>query len=110
MKKQFYSHLVTLESVRVELSGTNISESEKKELLELAQKQLHHVMLDTALEHVKGEDKKEFLKHLHHEDHEKAWQVLRMHTKDIEHHLLHAAHELYEVLRDDIRELKKNEE
>ncbi|HUD44306.1 MAG TPA: hypothetical protein VMR41_02055 [Patescibacteria group bacterium] len=107
MKRQFYSHLVTFEQIRIEMSGLDLTEKEQKELLEIAGKQLHYVMLNEALSRIHGEDKKQFLQHLSNEKHEEAWLVLRTHAKDVEKHLLHAAHNLYEELREDIRELKR---
>ena len=109
MKKQFYSHLISFESVRVEMNGLDLNDKQKEELLTLAESHVHHVMLDEALSRIKDNDKKVFLKHISLEEHEKALAVLRNHTKDIEKHLLHAAHELLEELRDDIRELKKKQ-
>ena len=106
-QKHFYSHLISFEQIKIELSTTNLSEEEQKELLELAGKQLHHVLLDTALTHLKGMDKELFLYHVHQEQHDKAWELLRKHAKDIESHLLQVSHSLYEILRKDIQEIKK---
>lgn len=105
MKKYFYSHIVSLEHVKIELSGLNLTKQEQEELMEISERQLHHVMLNEALSKIKGEDKKLFLHHLAHNEHEKAWDVLCKHTKDAEKHLMHAAHVLYEDLRKDIRGL-----
>ncbi len=105
-KKYFYSHLITLEHVKMELSGLDLSDKQKSELLDIAQRQIHHVMMDQALTHIKGEDKKKFLEHIANEEHEQAWNVLRTHVKDAEKHLLYAAHEIYEQLREDIRSVK----
>jgi len=110
MKKQFYSHLITLEVIRVEMNELHLSEKEKEELLKLAESHVHHVMLDEALSRIKGDDKKIFLQHVHLAEHDKALALLRKHSQNIEMHLLHAAHVLLEELRDDIRELKKNKE
>ena len=93
--------------IRIELSGLDLAPSEQKELMEIAEKQLHHVMLNVALSQIKGEDKKVFLSHVAKEDHEKSWELLRKHSRDIEQYLMHAAHSLYEELRADIRDLKK---
>ncbi len=107
MKKQFYSHLISFESIRFEMNGLDLSEKEKEELLNIAESHVRHVMLDEALSHIHGEDKKTFLLHAHQEEHDKAWEILRKHKKDVEKHLLHAAHLLFEELRRDIRELKR---
>ena len=107
MKKQFYSHLISYESIRLEMNGLDLSEKEKDDLLKIVESHVHHTMLDEALSHVRGEDKKAFLLHVHQEEHDKAMTILRKHTQDIEKHLLQATHVLFEGLRDDIRELKK---
>ncbi len=104
--KHFYSHLVTLEHIKVELSGLDLTQEQQEELLQIAQKQIHNVMMDQALSNIKGEDKKVFLQHIANQDHEKAWEVLRKHMQDAEKHFLHAAHEIYEQLREDIHNLK----
>ena len=106
MKKQFYSHLVSFEIVRVDLNGLNLSEEEKKDLLHIAQKQMNQVMIDTALKRLSEENKKRFLVYINQEQHGKAWEILRENAKDIEKHFLDAAHHLYERLRQDIKELK----
>lgn len=98
--------MISLEHVRLELSGLNLTQKQQNELLEIAQKQIHHVMMDQALTHIKGDDKKRFLQYVANEEHDKAWEVLRTHAKDVEKYLLHAAHEIYEQLREDIRALK----
>lgn len=106
MKKHFYSHIVETESIVIELNQMDLTEEEKTHLISLMDSNLHHTILDAILSELSDEDKKTFLKHLAHEDHDKVWQLLNEKIKNIESKIKKASEDLKEQLRKDIKEVK----
>lgn len=107
MKKHFYSHLVSIDSVHVELSTLDMSDSEKKHLTDLAESNLHHTILDAVLSELTDEDKKVFLRQIHHDDHHSVWRFLNKKTRNIEALIKKTADEMIEKMHEDIKETKK---
>lgn len=108
MKSVFYSHLVSFDDLSADLDTLEISEDEKKHLLKIAASSIHYELLNTALTNLPKEHKKNFLLHIHNEDHEKAWHLLRDNSKDIEAKIKQKAKELKEEFKKDIKNLKAN--
>lgn len=106
MSKYFYSHIVEIDSIVMELDKLKLSESEKKHLLELADSSLYHLILDLILSELSEDDKKTFLKHLSSENHDKIWEHLNSKIKNIEEKIKKTADELTEKLHKDIQETK----
>lgn len=106
MKKYFYSHIVEIDSVIVELNKMDLSENEKKHLIEIADSSMYHAVLDAILSELSQDDKKIFLKHLSSEDHEKTWQHLNSKINNIEQKIKKTAEELKNQLHKDIKEAK----
>ncbi|MBI2022322.1 hypothetical protein HYS97_00515 [Candidatus Daviesbacteria bacterium] len=105
MKKHyFYSHLVEIESLVLELDKMDFSEEEKIHLASLIDSSLHHTVLDAVLSQLQDDDKKVFLKHLKKEDHSKIWQHLNEKIDNIEEKIRQAAERLKEDLHKDIKE------
>jgi hypothetical protein len=109
MKQVFYSHLVTFDDLSLELDSLQVSEDEKKHLLGIAASSIHYELLNTALSNLPKEHKKEFLLHIHNEDHEKAWHFLSDNARGIEDKIKQRAKELKEEFKKDIKDLKKNQ-
>lgn len=107
-KKHFYSHLVETSSISLELGDMDLTQDERIELVSLAQSQLHHVIIDIILSELSDEDKKQFLHHLHNNEHEDIWRLLNKKAKGIEEKIRTAAQDLKKELHEDIREAKKN--
>ncbi len=107
MKKHFYSHIVETESIVIELNQIDLTEEEKAHLISLMDSNLHHTILDAILSELSNEDKKVFLKHLAHKDHDKVWQLLNEKIKNIESKIKKASEDLKEQLRKDIKEAKE---
>ena len=85
MKKHFYSHLLTIDTVHVELRDMDMTEEEAKHLAELAESNLHHTIVDTVLSELSSDDKKEFLKRLHLDDHGEIWVFLNEKSANFEY-------------------------
>lgn len=107
MKKHFYSHIVEIESLVVELEQLNLSKEEKNHLLSLAQSSLHHAILDIILSELSEEDKKIFLNNLILNNHNNVWRHLNSKIKNIEEKIKETSKELIKDLHKDIKEVKK---
>lgn len=108
MKKHFYSHLIEIESISVELDTLDLSSEEKKELLELLESSMHQSVLDEILSSLKHEDKKTFLTHLASNNHQEIWKHLVSTVIDVEKKIQSAAQTLVSEFKRDIYELKKH--
>lgn len=104
---KFYTHLIEIESLIIELDSLKLSEQEKHHLAELVDSTLHHSVLDVILGELSDSDKKIFLQHLKEDDHDKIWQFLNTKSADIETKIKKTAQELKEKLHSDIKEIKK---
>ena len=106
MKKHFYSHLVETDSLVVLINDLDITDDEKGHLISLVDSQLHHTILDAILSELSEEDKRTFLKHLLHEEHDKIWNHLNDKVDNIEEKVKKAADDLKKELHQDINEAK----
>lgn len=104
--KQFWNHLVEIESIIVELDELNLSKQEKYHLASLVDSTLHHTILDAILSKLSETDKRVFLKYVHDDDHEKIWQFLNEKIDNIEDKIKKAADDLKIELKKDLREAK----
>jgi hypothetical protein len=84
MIKHFYSYHVEIDSIIIEIEALPIKKHEKKHLIQLAESQIHHAILDSILSELSPDDKKIFLTHLNTKDQERIWGFLREKVQDIE--------------------------
>lgn len=105
--KQFYSHLIEIESIVLELDKFDLSEEEKIHLAQLIDSSLHHTILDAILSELKEEDKRIFLRHIHENDHDKIWQFLNGKVDNIEERIKKTADDLKKELHKDLKETKR---
>lgn len=106
MKKHFYSHIVEIDSLKIELEQMDISREEREHLLSLAQSNLHHTVLDAILSELSEDDKKTFLSHIASNDHKKIWEFLSKKVENIEEKIKKAADSLKQELHKDVKEAK----
>lgn len=107
MSKKFYTHLIEVESIILELDQLNLADHEKKHLAHLIDANLHNTILDAILSELNQEDKVKFLKHLQEQSHEKIWEHLNDKVDNIEEKIKKAASDLKEQLHKDIKEAKR---
>lgn len=107
MKKHFFSHLIEIDTLHVELDSLDMQEHEKEEVKELIEKNLYHTVLDAVLSELSAEDKKAFLSHLAEDDHEKTWELLNKQVVSIEDKIKNAAEKIKKEIHDDIGNTKK---
>lgn len=107
MKQQFYTHLIEIESLIVELDKLDLTEEQKIHLAGLVDSSLHHTILDAVLSELSPEDKRVFLNYLNEDDHGKIWQFLNNKVDNIEEKIKKTADDLKEELKRDLREVGK---
>lgn len=107
MKKYFFSHLVEIESLSMELDKLDLTDEQKLHLADLIDSSLHHIILDTILSQLSEEDKRLFLKHVHEDDHDKIWQFLNDKVENIEEKIKKAAEGLVKEMHEDIKKAKE---
>lgn len=108
MNKYFYTHLIEVESIVVELDKLDLSKEQKVHLTNLIDSSLHHTILDAVLSELNPQDKKAFLQILREEDHGKIWKFLNEKVDKVEEKIKQTATELKKELHKDIEEAKKH--
>ena len=104
--KQFYTHLVEVESINVSLDELELSSRQKLHLATLVDKSLHHKVLDVVLSKLSEVDKKVFLTHLKSNSHHEIWKLLKEKSDNIEAEIKKAITDLREELKKDLQEAK----
>ena len=102
--KHFYSHLIEIESIVVELNKMDLTKEQKIHLSALIDSSLHHTILDAVLFELSPQDKKVFLKTLEENDHSKIWKFLNDRVDKIEEKIKRAAEDLKQELHKDLKE------
>ncbi|MBI2330096.1 hypothetical protein HYU94_01790 [Candidatus Daviesbacteria bacterium] len=101
--KQFYSHLIQIESVITELDMLDLDPEQKIHLTTLMDSSLHHTILDAVLSELPLSDKRVFLNHLKEDNHDKIWQFLNERIDNIEGKIKKAADDLKFKLHKDLK-------
>lgn len=107
MKKHFYSNIVEIDSLIVELESIDLTKTEKMHLSKLIDANIHHTVLDTVLSELDDEDKKIFMEHLSSDDHDKIWMHLNKRIINIEEKIKKVVENLKTELYQDIKKAKK---
>lgn len=105
--KQFYSQLIDINSIMIELDSLELSDKEKKHLAELFDSNLHHTILDSILSQLNDEDKEIFISHLRDGNHEKIWELLNSKVDKIKEKIIETAESLKKEMHQDIKEAKE---
>lgn len=108
MKKQFYSHIVSVDTLLLEIDNLGLSEEQKMHLVSLIDSTLYHTILDAILSELSVADKKTFISYLAQDNHDEIWQFLNKKVENIETKVKLAADELTEKMHKDIKEIKKH--
>lgn len=107
MAKQFYSHLIEIDTVMVELDQMDLTAHEKLHLAKLADSTLHHTILNAVLDQLSEEDRQLFLRHLLRDDHDEIWQLLNQKVDKVEDRIKEVATQVKKELHQDIKEAKE---
>ena len=106
MGKHFYSHIIETSTLTLELGDMDLSKEERRHLIDLAENNIHHAILDAILSKLSEENKKIFLSHLASDNHDKVWDHLRKNIDNIEEKIKKTAEDLKKELHKDIKEAK----
>lgn len=104
MGKTFYSNLIEMDSIIIELDKMGLLVTEKKHLIILVDKSIHNVILDTVLSELSESDKRVFVNKVTFEKNEKIWEFLSQKVDKIEDKIKKAIKDLKEELHEDIKE------
>lgn len=105
--KQWYSHLIEIESIIFELDQMKLSNDEKLHLAKLADSSLHNAILDMVLSQLSEFDKRKFIDHVTENDHDKLWKFLNERVDDVEMKITKVANQLKDELKKDLKEAKR---
>ena len=106
--KHFYHSIVSMDSLRVRLDLLDLSDLDKDQLMDLAERTLHHSILDLVLSELSDKDKKLFLERHASEKHEEIWQLLNANVKNIEKKIQATADTVSEKLHKDLKKAHKS--
>jgi len=104
--KHFYSHLIEIESIIIELDKLDLSQEQKIHLTGLIDSSLHHTILDAVLSELSDSDKKIFLNHLKENDHSKIWKFLNDKVDGVEEKIKKTAADLKTELHEELKEAR----
>lgn len=107
MKQQFYTHLIEIESIIIELDKLDLSQEQKIHLTSLIDSSLHHTILDAVLSELSDSDKRVFLNNLKEDDHSKIWKFLNEKVDNIEEKIKKTADDLKSEIHQDLKEAKQ---
>lgn len=107
MTKKFYTHLIEIDSLTVELDSMNLADHEKHELAHLVDSNIHNIVMDAILSKLTDDDKRKFVDLVMKDDHEKIWNFLKDKTEDVEDDIKKAAQDFKKHLHSDIKEAKQ---
>lgn len=105
-KQHFYSDIVEMDSVYIEIDSLSMSDDEKSHLKKIINSSLHHTILDAILSELSEDDKKIFLDHVFSGRHDEVWEHLNEKIEKIEEKIQKTADELKEKIREDIKSTK----
>ena len=106
--RHFYSHIVKIEEVTVELDELDLTDSQRKHLAEILDSTVHHIVLDTVLTKLGEEDRMTFLAKLRKDPEDQTLMTyLVERVENIEGEIDIAIVSLKEELIADIKEAKK---
>ncbi len=105
--KQFYTDLIDIQSIIVELDSLNLSPKEKHHLAALFDSSLHQTILDCVLSELNEKDKEVFIAHLRDGNHDDIWKLLNTKIDKIEDKIKQVAQNLKVEMHQDIKEAKE---
>jgi len=104
--KRFYSHLIEIDSLTVELESLNLADHEKHELANLVDSNIHNVVMDAILSNLNEEDKRKFAEIVLSDDHDKIWKFLNQKSDNVADDVKKAAHDFKRKLHEDVKEAR----
>jgi hypothetical protein len=106
MKKMFYSHLVEISELEIELNLLDLSHAEKEELISHVHSSIHYRVLDTVLSDLSAKDKKIIINHINNENHEKIWERFFKNASQIEEKIKNTVEDVSREFVEEIEKIK----
>lgn len=106
MKKHFYSHLVSIDSVLIEIGTLEVTYEEREHLRNMAESTIHYAIMSEVLEDLTPEERKVFLQHVMKGEHDKVWKLFDKKVEKIEEKILRASDEIKSILLQDIENIR----
>lgn len=103
MPKHFFSHLVEVDALHLELDKHALTDDEKEEIKKLLDENIYHYVLEAILSELSEEDKKIFLSHLMEDEHGKIWEFVNSRVENIEEKIIKASEDIKKKLHSDIK-------
>ena len=103
---KFYSHLIEVESLVIELDQMDLTDEQKTHLATLVDSSLHHAILDAILSQLTDVDKRVFVSYLNEGTHERIWKFLNEKIDGVEEKIKKASEDLKLELHKDLKEAK----
>ena len=104
--RKFYSHLIEIESLTIELDKLSLEDHQKHELAQLVDSNIHNVVMDAILSKLSEDDKRKFAEIVLSDDHKKIWEFLDSRSEDIKEEIKKAAIDFKKKLHEDVKEAK----
>lgn len=104
---KFYSRLIEIESIVIELDQMDLTDEQKTHLATLIDSSLHHAILDEILSQLTDVDKRVFISHLNEGNHDRIWKFLNEKVDGVEEKIKKAAEDLKVELHKDLREASR---
>ena len=105
--KQFYTHLIEIESIIVELDKLDLSKEQRVHLATLVDSSLQHTILDAILSQLNDQEKRVFMQHLTKGNHEIIWKFLNEKIDKVEDKVKAVAEDLKVKLHKDLKEARQ---
>lgn len=102
--KHFYTHLIDIQSVTIELDKLEMKGQHKKELAGLIDHMIHQSVMDVVMSNLSQQDQHQFVTKLKSDNPKQVMEFLKLRIADIEDQIHKALEELKKELHRDINE------
>lgn len=106
--KHFYTHLVQINDITLDLGSLDMNQDERLHLLSLLDANIHATVMHTVLSELSLAEKKVFLSNLIINDHDKTWAHLRKRTNGLEQKIKDSVNKLVLEMRSDIKKVRNS--
>lgn len=105
--KYFYSHIIDIESILVDLNEIGLTDEQKIHLTSLVDSTIHQIVLDIILSKLSEKDRILFVNKLKADpESRELWQFISLRIENIDIEIKKAVKDLKGQLHEDIKEVK----
>ena len=106
--KHFYSHLIQVNDIILDLGDLEMTSEERVHLLALLEANIHTTVVNTVLNELPESEKKIFLQNILIDNHNKTLEHLWKNSADIEQKIKDSVENLLKEMKKDISSVKKS--